>query len=93
MQWNVIFRDLKTGRLKPFNVFEDASFRLAVEQRSMIGFASSKNSTPKPIIISGRSANGSFYSLLGPLASTQRKLKESSVNTTPKESPVRLSPN
>ena len=32
MQWNVIFRDLKTGRLKPFNVFEDASFRLAVEQ-------------------------------------------------------------
>lgn len=32
MQWNVIFRDLKTGRLKPFNVFENASFRLAVEQ-------------------------------------------------------------
>lgn len=32
MKWNVILRDLETGKFKPYNIFEHEAFRLAIEK-------------------------------------------------------------
>ena len=32
MKWNVIVKDLSTGRIGPYNIFDCADFRIAVEK-------------------------------------------------------------
>lgn len=32
MKWNVIVKDLSTGRISPYNIFDCADFRIAVEK-------------------------------------------------------------
>ena len=32
MKWNVIVKNLSTGRISPYNIFECADFRIAVEK-------------------------------------------------------------
>lgn len=76
MKWNVIVRDITTGTIGPYNIFDCADFRIAVEKiiaQKYEKHVFSRSLTEKLIIVSGLKLSGKLFSQPGRLILAQRK--------------------